>query len=84
MSALVVPFPLTRREDFIQRHARYAASIRPEAAERYFERQLEHQADVMLRYCIASSVVSNELRSMNSAIRAAMWTVVLQPTGGPT
>ncbi|RTL80835.1 MAG: hypothetical protein EKK35_08220 [Bradyrhizobiaceae bacterium] len=84
MTALVVPFPLARREEFIKRHARYAASIRPEAAERYIERQLKHQADTMLRRGIGVDTIAAELASMHGAIRAALWDEVLRPIGGPT
>ncbi len=83
MTALVVPFPLARREEFIKRHARYAASIRPEAAERYIERQLKHQADTMLRRGIGIDVIAAEIHAMNAAIRSALWDEVLLPTGGP-
>src|SRR5439155_5678075 len=38
MYAEVIPFPASRRLAFIARQARYAASIGPDAAERYLER----------------------------------------------
>src|SRR3954447_17244461 len=39
----IIPFPLARRRAFIDRHARLIATMKPEAGERYLDRQLQIQ-----------------------------------------
>jgi hypothetical protein len=83
MTAVVVPFPMVRRQAFAERHARYGATLKPAAFEKYLSRQTAHQADLMARNGIAAHLVRQEIVAMESAIRAALWFQVLQPSGGP-
>jgi hypothetical protein len=69
MSAEVVPFPLSRRQDMITRQSRYAADLRPDAAERFIHQQLQVQADVMRRRGVDEHLVRRELGCMEAAIR---------------
>jgi hypothetical protein len=77
MTATVVPFPLARRVDLIQRQAEYALCLKPAKAERHIARQLQYQADDLRRRGVLDEVAARELVGMESAIRAAMWHVVL-------
>lgn len=73
MTALVVPFPLARRLDLIQRQAEYALCLKPEKAERHIERQLQCQAHALRRRGVGDDVINRELASMEAAIRTVMW-----------
>ena len=82
MTATVVPFPLARRVDLIQRQAEYALCLKPEKAERHIERQLQCQAEALRRRGVAEQAINRELVGMEGAIRAAMWHVVFDAPGG--
>ncbi|NUU39629.1 DUF6074 family protein [Tardiphaga robiniae] len=82
MTAEVLPFPLARRADLIQRQAEYALCLKPEKAERHIARQLQCQADALARRGVPDHIVQRELKSMEAAIRAAMWHVVFDAPGG--
>ncbi|MGY8684568.1 DUF6074 family protein [Bradyrhizobium sp. UFLA05-153] len=73
MSAVVLPFPLSRRLDFIQRQAEYALVLKPEKGEAHIQRQIQCQADALRRRGISEEVIQRELASMQAAIRTAMW-----------
>lgn len=77
--AIIVPFPLARRLDFVERHARLMAGMRPVPAEGHLGRQLDIQREVLLRKQVPPAVVEQELRQLASAIRAALWKAVLTP-----
>lgn len=81
-SADIVPFPLARRVDLIQRQAEYALCLTPEKAERHIERQLQCQADALRRRGVPEPTIERELLGMEGAIRAAMWHVVFDAPGG--
>lgn len=49
MSAAIYPFPLAKRGAMIDRQARYAAELGPDAAERHIQQQLKIQGDSMRR-----------------------------------
>jgi hypothetical protein len=74
MSAIIVPFPIARRRDFIRKQAAHAARMNPDSAVRYVERQLLAQRDAMRRRGIAENMIDRELHSM----AAAMHTEFLQ------
>jgi hypothetical protein len=77
--AQVLPFPTSRRCAFIERQAQCAAALNPEACERHINRQLQVQRDTMLRKGVSAARVERELKSMEAAIRAALWRSVLTP-----
>jgi hypothetical protein len=82
-SATIVPFPLARREAFIQKQANRAADLNVDAGERHIQHQIKCQADAMRRKGIDEDLIARELRCMESAIRAALWGAVLNtPPGG--
>lgn len=77
----VMPFPLARRVAMIQRQADYALCLKPEKAEQHIQRQLQTQADLLRRRGVDAVVISRELASMESAIRAAMWRLMFDAPG---
>jgi hypothetical protein len=72
MSAAIFPFPLAKRRTMIDRKARYAAELNPDAAERYLRQQLKIQGDAMRRRGVDNGSVAQELKSMEGAIRALL------------
>ena len=81
MSAVVVPFPLARRTAMIQRQADYALCLKPEKAEQHIQRQLQCQTDNLRRRGVVDELISREIASMESAIRAAMWRLMFDASG---
>jgi hypothetical protein len=69
MSAEIVPFPLASRRTMIERQARYAAELNPDAAERHIQQQLKIQGDAMRRKGIDDDLIADELRCMETAVR---------------
>src|SRR3954451_19938738 len=76
-SDCLVPFPLARRRAFIERHARVIATMRPEAGERYLDRQLQIQLENLQRRGIDLDTINREIVAMDAAIRAALWRAVI-------
>jgi hypothetical protein len=71
--AEILPFPVTKRAEFIARQAAYAASLRKESGEAHIRRQLDTQRQVMHRRGIAPALIDREVRALENAIRAALW-----------
>ena len=69
MSAVIFPFPLAKRRTMIDRQARYAAELNPDAAERHIQQQLKIQSDAMRRKGVDDDLIARELRCMECAIR---------------
>jgi hypothetical protein len=57
----------------IERQARYAAELSPDAAERHIQQQMKIQSDAMQRKGIGEDLIARELRCLESAIRDALW-----------
>jgi hypothetical protein len=70
MTATVFPFPIIRRHGFIQKQAAHAASMNPDSAVRYIERQLTIQRDTMRKRGIAENLIDRELYRMAMAMRS--------------
>jgi len=70
MSASVIPFPLSRRQDFVCRHAEIISGLRPKSAERHLAHQLKVQREALMRRGVAEDVVSREIASLERAIVA--------------
>jgi hypothetical protein len=81
-SATIVPFPLARREAFIQKQANRAADLNADSGERHVQHQIKCQADAMRRKGIDEALIAREMRCMESAIRAALWRIVMKAPGG--
>ncbi|EKS28155.1 DUF6074 family protein [Afipia felis] len=70
--ATILPFPLASRRVMIEKQARYAAELNPDAAERHIQQQLKVQADSMRRRGVDEDIIARELRCMETAIRSAL------------
>jgi hypothetical protein len=62
--AVVIPFPLVRRRDFVCKHGDVIASLRPDKAAAYLERTLKVQRDVMIRRGVAADRISLEIAAL--------------------
>jgi hypothetical protein len=72
MTALILPFPITRRHGFIQRQVAHAARMNYNSCVRYVERQLTIQRDTMRRRGIAENLIDRELYRMAMAMQSEM------------
>lgn len=77
----IVPYPRTRHRPFVLKHARNVAGKRADVGERYLADQLQIQRETMLKRGIAPEIVEQEVKSLELAIRAAIWRCVLTPGG---
>lgn len=76
--AEIVPFPTVRRVGMIRNMARLLATYSADAAERTLHARLDATRDAMLRRGLKPEVVTDEVRSLELAIRAELWTVVMR------
>lgn len=74
----VVPFPAVRRVGFIRSVARLMASYSPEGGERALIGRLNVQYRAMLRQGVAPDAADRELRSLELAVRAEHWAIVMR------
>ena len=79
--AEIVPFPLTRRRNFIQRHAARIAAAPAKTGEKLLAHQIRQQAATLSRKGVPADAVERECKALETAIRAELWRVVLQPGG---
>lgn len=70
MTATVIPFPMSRRVAFIERHAEIISCMRPESAARHLAHHLKLQHDVLERRGVALEIIDNEIASLERAILA--------------
>jgi hypothetical protein len=80
--AEIIPFPATRRVGFIERLAWQMAEYRPDAAERTLHIRLDATYQAMLRRQIPADVALREVRSLEHAVRAELWGIVMLGDGG--
>jgi Family of unknown function (DUF6074) len=76
--AQIVPFPTVRRVGMIRNMARLLATYSADAAERTLHARLDATRDAMLRRGLDPEVVADEVRSLELAIRAELWAVVMR------
>src|SRR4051794_40419146 len=76
-------FPFARRRALISRLANGMASRPMAAAEKYFQQELRRQIRVLHRKHYSDDVVELEVRSLESAVRAELWRLVLTPSLAP-
>jgi hypothetical protein len=79
--AVVTPFPLFKRRPFVERHARLIARLGADTGERYLNRQMQIQVDVLERRGVERQLIEKEIQVLSSAIIAALWKAVLTPSG---
>lgn len=77
MTALVIPFPRVRDNQFIRRHARRMTEMAPAKGEAHLRRLIELQMDTMRRRGIPDPIIVDEARAVEAAIRAELWRVVI-------
>jgi hypothetical protein len=80
--AEILPFPIVRRRDFVERQALRAAELSPNAGERHIRNQIQVQIDAMRRKGISEELITREVRCFERAVRAALWRTVLTTPGG--
>jgi hypothetical protein len=78
---MIVPFPRHRNRRFVRRHAARMAELSPVTAEKHLRHQLSIQVETMLKRGIDPDAVERERRSLETAIRAELWHLVLMPGG---
>ena len=79
----VIPFPLIRRRRFVMRNAIRLEAVPHKTAEKILAATLKQQTEVMRRRSIAGAVIDAETRSLESAIRAELWRlIILRPGNG--
>lgn len=71
--AVIIPFPIDRRQPYIERQAHRAAELSPDASERYIAHQLRLQRDAMFRKGIDESLIERELRCLDISIRKVLF-----------
>lgn len=81
MTACIIPFPRTRNRPFIIKHAIRMANLPQKTAEKHLAYQLKVQAQTMARRGIPFTTIDNEICTLENAIRAELWHVVLSRGG---
>jgi hypothetical protein len=77
--ARIALFPLARRRALILQLANGMASRPLAAAEKYLQRELRRQINVLHRKGCSDRVVEREVRALEWAVRAEVWRVVIAP-----
>jgi Family of unknown function (DUF6074) len=80
----VVPFPLARRRNLIEKIAAQMAARRPVAAEKHLQQQLRRQINVLHRRQMSDQIIDREVRAFESTVRAELWRLVLTPSLPPS
>ena len=79
--AELIPFPLAARRRFIERQALVALGMKPDSGDRHIVRTVEKQREILLRKGVSPDLVDRECLSLEGALRAALWRVVMTPGG---
>jgi hypothetical protein len=66
----------------VLKHARHIACLGQQAGNRYLAQQLDMQAATMRRRGIAETTIEEERKRLESAIRAALWNLIMLQPGG--
>jgi hypothetical protein len=77
MTTSVIPFPAARRVGQIRKIAWMMAAYRPAGAEAALKARLDATRSAMLRRGIPADAVEREIRSLELAIRAKLWAIIL-------
>jgi len=75
--AVIVPFPIVRRRDFVLRNAARIAEAQPKTAEKLLTHTINVQVETMARRGIAPSLIAREARALENAIRSELWRLVV-------
>jgi hypothetical protein len=82
MTASMIPFPSVRRRAYVVRHAMRVANLSHMAGEKHLAAQLKIQAETMARKGIAPGLIAADLKSLECAIRAELWRLVMMTKPG--
>ena len=74
----LIPFPAVRRVGLIRKLARLMASYSPEGGERALYARLNVQYNAMVSRGLSPELIERELRALELAVRAKLWTIVRQ------
>lgn len=80
--AEIIPFPLNRRRDLVERQANRFLDLGPKSCETTLAHQLQVQREALLRKGVDPVDVEREVRGLEGAIRAEVWRLVLTPEVG--
>jgi hypothetical protein len=83
MSAIIKPFPLARRRALIAGLAAQMAARPMAAAEKHLQLELRRHARILQRRSIAPKIIERETRSLEAAVRGALWRAILLPQQPP-
>ena len=75
--AIIVPFPIIHRRDFVLRNAARIAEAQPKTAEKFLTHTINVQVETMARRGIAPSLIAREARALENAIRSELWRLVV-------
>ncbi len=81
MTAIILPFRQARRRRFVLNQAASVACRSPSEGEEYLARHIRIQAETLARKGVAPELIAIEMRSLECAIRAELWRMVLTPGG---
>lgn len=82
MTAIVLPFPYSRRVPQIGKTAAYMASLPHKHAEGHLRDQLRRLEEGLRRKGVAEPLIRSEVGSYEGAIRAHLWRLILKGEGG--
>jgi hypothetical protein len=77
----LIPFPQIKRRRFIMKTVARLVSVPAKTAEKLLAAALKQQAAVMARKGIPAAMVERESRSLENAIRAELWRLILLRPG---
>jgi len=75
--AVIVPFPIVRRRDFVLRNAARIAEAQPKTAEKLLTHTINVQVETIARRGIAPSLIAREARALENAVRWEIWRLVV-------
>jgi len=70
--AIVIPFPIVRRRDFVLRNAARIAEAQHKTAEKLFTHTINVQVETMARRGIAPRLIAREAKALATAIRCQL------------
>jgi len=85
VSAILIAFPIVRRQDLVRRIAEQMLARSEILAEKHLQCQLNRQRSKLKRKQITDDVIEQQIAAFEAAVRAQLWRLVLlptRPTGG--
>lgn len=79
--ATVLPFPLVRRRAFIVRHAERLITLPSKTAEKHLAYAIRVQAHILIKRGFATTVITEQVKSLEDAIRAEVSRKMVAPGG---